>query len=1183
MIWAASQNGSAVGSWTLACSDGTVLSGNAPFVGEVDAKLGADCKFSLNLDFRVAFGLDLSGMMLVPQMSPAPQRAPWSPTTTGIDSTPQRNEVNQELNQWSAGAAEVINQSAFDPFTGDDETTFPGQGARASVRRLVEEARNECDDTQDVFASIALCVTSSECSPFFDAFGMLFGGATSACEASVASIRAFASNAGCPLSFSPPGASDNTLLYELCPASCAQRNFAVPGCSIPTSPPVLPAPWPPSPPPLPPIVPGRSGFTTVSTEGQLRSAIQAAPSRSNLSLYLPPSRVFLLGGVPISVGPINLHLVSDGEGSTLDAESLSRAIQVASGGRVQMWSLTLANGAAPAVGGTMLVSAGVRIDMMSCRIVNSTTRAYGGAIAIITGGRMMLLGSSIVNASAQQGGGALFITGGSVTVAGGSSIAASSAQGSGGAMYIEGGSVIVDGGSSLVGSTAKRSGGLMRMERGSVMVAGGSAIISSTSLEVDGGAMDIAGGFVTLTGRSTIIGSSALKRDGGAITINGGGGLTVTGGSSIINSTAWGIGGAMLIRGGVVTITDGSSVVGSTSNIGGGAMFLTGGTLTLSGSSSIVGSTCGPGSGGAFTISGASVMVTGGSSIVDSFSNGDGGAILMHEGAFTLEGGSSVINSTAFASGGAMFIFGGAALVSKSLISRSLGMSSGCVEIRGGSFRLTGATIDRSTSMSSHGQILVTNMIQNTVGLAPLVLITRSEFRQQACDGALFYQEGPAQIVLRNITFTPLAGCDENMLHSLTAFATIATKGCGETYQAFNPSSGLVGLIPGCSSTAVDACTSHPVAGTSLKSLFCTCPFPEYINPTTSDAAFSPYLPHSGCITPRRLETLRVISDDISVTLKKPSTATHNLVLAISGDDTQHPASWIVSNANQARSQSPWLQLPSISGDTASADQLLTSVDIAVHLSTSGLPEQVGGYTQMLIITVRSALFERTLSLLVSLVVTATVHSTTWGQVNGSTCSSAAVAPRLDAGTTMGEEILLPFTACDVDDLPVAHRLPSQVDSRSFKAAIEAPYLAADSQPAAVAYSGEGQYGVLFSLTFHGPVILHLYLGDQHALTINGTSRCRVGKMAAESGVCVCPAGMEPVRKDDCGACTEGYHKLFAGNDPCQRKPRQVWPFAAAAAGGVSAVILLFALIQWSERRRREREMQLEQEFMAVT
>ena len=1179
--WAtALHSGLGVGSWTLACSDGTVLSGSAPFVSEVDAQLGADCKFSLSLNFRVASDLDLSDMMFVPRVSASPQRAPKSPLPIGINSMLHRTDGNQELIQWPAGGAvQVINRSSFDPFIMDDKTTFPGRSTRTSVRQLVGQAENECDDTEGVFASIAFCVTNSECSPFLDAFGVLFGGAASACQASVASIRTAASDAGCPLSFSPPGASDDALLYELCPASCARRNFAVSGCSIPTSPPALPAP--PSPPPLPSLYPARSGFTTVVTEGQLRSAIQAAPPLSNVSLYLPPSSVFLLGGDPIIVGPINLHLASDGEGSTLDAESLSRVIQVQRGGRVQMWSLTLANGESHAIGGTMHVTDGVRIDMISCRVVKSATQGYGGAIAI-TGGRMMLLGSSIVNSSAQQGGGAIFITRGSVTVANGSLVAASSAQGSGGTIYLEGGSVVVDGGSSLVDSTAKRSGGLVRVERGSMIVTGGSAIIRSTSLGADGGAMDIASGFVMLTGGSSIIESSANY--GGAIAIGGGGGLTVTGGSSIVNSSAETNGGALLVRGGSVTITNSSSIVGSKSWLYGGAMHLRGGTVTLSGGSSIASSTCELG-GGAVAVIGGSLTVSGGSSIVNSFCNGNGGAILINLGVFTLEGGSFIINSTSRSAGGAMYITGGTIFVSESLISRSLGgISGGCMQIEGGELRLTGTTIDQSRSISGWTQILLASSF---TGFVPLVLITRSEFRQKDCGGQenggfLFHQVGVVQIVLRNITFTPLAGCNKTMLESPAAFLGIAAKDCDESYQTFNPSSGLVELTPVCSSTALGACTSHPVPGTTLKSLFCACPLPEYVNPTSPDAVISPYLPHSGCITPRRLEALRVISDHISVTLKKPSTEAHILALTMSGDDTQYPASWAVSNAHQVRSQSPWLQLPSISGETATAGQLFASVDIAVQLSTSGLREQVGGYTQTLMITVRSALLDRTLSCLVSLIVTATVHTTTWGQVNGSTCASAG-APRLDVGTTVGEEHLVPFTACDADNLPVAHRLPSKEDSREFMAAIVAPYPTTSSESPVVIYSGEGLYAVLLSLAFHGPFVLHLHLGDQHVLTRNGTSRCSVDKMAANSGVCVCPADKELVQDNECQKCAEDYYKSSAGNEPCQRRPLQWWPFAIVAAGGVSAVILLFALIQWSDRRRRERDMQLEQDFMAVT
>ena len=71
---------------------------------------------------------------------------------------------------------------------------------------------------------------------------------------------------------------------------------------------------------MPPLSPAPDGFTTVATTAQMRAAIASTPLLGNLSLYLPEGAVLPLEGAPIDVGPINLRLVSEGEGAMLDAE-----------------------------------------------------------------------------------------------------------------------------------------------------------------------------------------------------------------------------------------------------------------------------------------------------------------------------------------------------------------------------------------------------------------------------------------------------------------------------------------------------------------------------------------------------------------------------------------------------------------------------------------------------------------------------------------------------------------------------------------------------------------------------------------------------------------------------------------------------------------------------------------------
>ena len=83
-------------------------------------------------------------------------------------------------------------------------------------------------------------------------------------------------------------------------------------------------------------------------------------------------------------------------------------------------------------------------------------------------------------------------------------------------------------------------------------------------------------------------------------------------------------------------------------------------------------------------------------------------------------------------------------------------------------------------SSGEGGQIL--HVPQDATGTGPLLLITHSTFRQQDCDETrpLFLQLGAAQFVLRNMTFTPLAGCNTSALASTSSFVNVDMKGCNE-------------------------------------------------------------------------------------------------------------------------------------------------------------------------------------------------------------------------------------------------------------------------------------------------------------------------------------------------------------------------------------------------------------------
>jgi hypothetical protein len=79
---------------------------------------------------------------------------------------------------------------------------------------------------------------------------------------------------------------------------------------------------------------------------ELRNQISAAQSsspRPQLIFFLIPGAVYALSGEPISLDGLNLTLLSEGAGATLDARGLSRLFEVGEGSVLTLQSLHLLN------------------------------------------------------------------------------------------------------------------------------------------------------------------------------------------------------------------------------------------------------------------------------------------------------------------------------------------------------------------------------------------------------------------------------------------------------------------------------------------------------------------------------------------------------------------------------------------------------------------------------------------------------------------------------------------------------------------------------------------------------------------------------------------------------------------------------------------------------------------------
>jgi len=279
----------------------------------------------------------------------------------------------------------------------------------------------------------------------------------------------------------------------------------------------------------------------------------------------------------------------------------------------------------------------------------------------------------------------------------------------------------------------------------------------------------------------------------------------------------------------------------------------------------------------------------------------------------------------------------------------------------------------------------------------------------------------------------------------------------------------------------------------------------------------------------------------VSVSLAKPSrsTAHVNATLVLQGNDWERPARWEIVNADAAQTRSPWLRLPSLMGEVGGVAQL----PIGVVLSASGQRESATPYVETLIIEVRSAIEAVTHAqpLHVFLAVQARTSFALWGRVtHPERCVADALRPRftqlshatLDDSTVVGQIRREAFTACDVDRIPVDHRLPSQADTRAFSAQLR---LSSSSVQLRVEYATSGIYDLLLTVPAQGYFVVELLLGDKSTAHLNGTAECSGDQETIGDGTCACMSGFEPLATSNrCRRCGPGQFKAQAGDMSCE-------------------------------------------------
>ena len=190
--------------------------------------------------------------------------------------------------------------------------------------------------------------------------------------------------------------------------------------------------------------------------------------------------------------------------------------------------------------------------------------------------------------------------------------------------------------------------------------------------------------------------------------------------------------------------------------------------------------------------------------------------------------------------------------------------------------------------------------------------------------------------------------------------------------------------------------------------------------------------------------------------------------------------------------------------------------------------EQVEPYEETLEIHVRSA-YEpaaRTQMLKVMLTVQASTERAVWGRVEGGMLCTQIAPTTLRVSAF--EQHTTPFTACDSDNLPVNHQLPSPIDARRFSARMDAAN--GGNEVMSTEYQGQGIYNLPFTVPAHGAFAFQLQLSGLDVGWLDGDAMCAADRVPLPGGRCGCRAGFfQPSEAEPCEPCTTVRTSSFEG------------------------------------------------------
>ena len=325
----------------------------------------------------------------------------------------------------------------------------------------------------------------------------------------------------------------------------------------------------------------------------------------------------------------------------------------------------------------------------------------------------------------------------------------------------------------------------------------------------------------------------------------------------------------------------------------------------------------------------------------------------------------------------------------------------------------------------------------------------------------------------------------------------------------------------------------QPPPGTIATTPVCSCVFPNKLIPSTDiPASTTPFV--LGCDSPRLIDGVGVAPLRVSsvfLDLEKPNNGSRTLTLRTAGT-AAGTSTWQVDQSTVPA----WLSLSQKNGTFVGNTE---APILTLTAFTAGIAERDEPYEALLKLQTESDLdVDYIVPVLLLVNTESSVQTSSWGKVSpAQDCSDPSQRQGVSVGANgaatlsgalAGQELVVSFTACDLDALPVAKQAP---DTRPFSALVLRASGGAIS--AEMRYNAFGVYDIIVMPPTVGAYTLKVQLGGMNvsAGELYFTAHCPVGLAELPNGACGCPAGLEVQADGECALCSAGSFKAAAGND----------------------------------------------------